>query len=385
MKFKILIFILSFISILYFNSFQTNQYYEQNNYSIHNTVYYTLESSFGFYKGTKDMSEIEEIIFSQTPPEYYDEVWNANELNTSHIKGYLQGNRVIIVGEYLYANPSCSYMFAAENSYGDPLWTNLKSIKGLQLLNTSQSENMKFMFAFTKLEEINGISEWDVSNVKNFSAMFQGHSHSGDIKIKKLDISNWNTSSAESMSHMFYGCSQMEYIPIERWDVSNVKNFSHMFADCYSLKELNLLQWKTNSAEIFDAFLNDCHSLVEIDVSNLNTSKCIQFSQMFESCINLQNIIGINNWDVSNASYYAFSETFHNCYNLQSLDLSNWKACPDNTARMFKNCYNLFYLDISNLDLSNENLICDEMYDNMPMQLNRQSSRFIPGISARLA
>ncbi len=49
------------------------------------------------------------------------------------------------------------------------------------------------------------------------------------------------------------------------------------------------------------------------------------------------------------------------------LDLSNWRAYPDNTARMFKNCYSLKYLDISGLDLTNENLICDEMYDGMPV------------------
>jgi hypothetical protein len=82
---------------------------------------------------------------------------------------------------------------------------------------------------------------------------------------------------------------------------------------------------------------------------------------MFEACINLEEIIGINNWDVSNASHYAFSETFHCCYKLKSLDLSNWIAIPDNTARMFKNCNSLVYLDISGLDLQGANTI--EMYD----------------------
>lgn len=366
MKYKILLFILSLFLIFQFNPFINSQDYflDQDN------TYYILDSSFGFYKGTKDMSEIEEIIFSSISPMEYDECWNANKLNTSHIQGYLCGNKVFIVGNSIYANPDSSYMFASENSYGDHLWFNLKSIQGLEFLSTSYVENMKFMFAFTKLEEINGISNWDVSNVKNFSAMFQGHNHIGDIKLKSLNIENWNTSSAESMSHMFYGCSQMEYIPIDNWDVSNVKIFSHMFADCFNLKKLNLSKWQTNSAETFDAFLNDCHSLTVIDVSYLNTSNCRQFSQMFESCFNLQEIIGINNWDVSNANYYAFTETFHNCYSLTTLDLSNWRAYPDNTARMFKNCYSLKYLDISGLDLTNKNLICDEMYDGMPVQLN---------------
>ena len=82
---------------------------------------------------------------------------------------------------------------------------------------------------------------------------------------------------------------------------------------------------------------------------------------MFESCHNLRQIVGINNWDVSSANHYAFSETFSCCYNLVSLDLSRWLAKPDNTARMFKNCKSLQYLDISSLDLSGANTF--EMYD----------------------
>ena len=350
------------INFSYYNSkdLQTSQPQLQSQFQIEN---YTLPDSFGFYKGSKDMSEIEKIVFTQCAPQTYDESWNADELNAGCIKGYLCENTVYIVGEHIFANSSCSYMFAGENSYGDHLWFNLKKIEGLELLDTSQAQNMKYMFAFSKMEEIHGISNWNVSNVKNFAAMFQGHDNSGDIQIKNLEISEWDTSSAENMSHMFYGCGQMEYISVDNWNVSNVKNFSHMFADCYQLKELNLIKWQTESAENFDAFLNDCHSLVSIDVSNLNTSKCTQFSQMFESCVNLQFIIGINNWDVSKASYCAFSETFHNCYSLKSLKLSNWLATPDNTARMFKNCYNLSYLDISGLDLSKiETSI--EMYDN---------------------
>ena len=83
---------------------------------------------------------------------------------------------------------------------------------------------------------------------------------------------------------------------------------------------------------------------------------------MFESCYNLQQIIGLNNWDVSNANYYAFSETFHRCYKLTSLNLNNWRATPDNTARMFKDCKSLIYLDISGLDLSQIKTDC-EMYE----------------------
>lgn len=324
---------------------------------------YTLLPSFGFYKGSKDMSLIESITFSREVPEDYDECWNADVTDSGEVKGYLTGNSVMVVGRQIYANERCSNMFAAHNSYGDPLWSSLKSIDGLELLDTSFTENMKMMFAFCRLTELHGIEDWDVSNVKNFAGMFQGHDNAGDVPLKYIDVSKWNTSSVENMSHVFYGCAQLEYIPIENWDVSNVKTFSHMFADCYSLKEIDFSNWKTSSVESFDAFLNDCRSLIEIDVGGLDTATCGQFSQMFEACTRLRQITGLNKWDVSCASHYAFSETFHGCYSLEELDLGGWVCSPDNTARMFKDCLKLTSIDLSGFDMS-VNCADQEMFLN---------------------
>ena len=324
---------------------------------------YTLIGAFGFYNGSKNMSEIESITFSRIKPTNYDECWNANIADTDDIKGYLIGNDVVVVGDYIYTNEMCSYMFAAKNGYGDQLWANLIEVNGLELLNTSYAEDMTMMFAFSRLTELNGIEQWDVSNVKTFAAMFQGNDHVGDIKLKYLDISGWDTSSAENMSHMFYGCAQMQYIPVENWDVSSVTTFSHMFADCHSLQSIDISRWDTSSATSFDAFFNDCHSLITVDVSGLETSSCAQFSQMFEACINLEQIVGLNMWDVSRASNYAFSETFYGCHKLKEIDISSWVATPDNTARMFKDCYSLKQLDISGFDMSN-NQHKDEMFIN---------------------
>lgn len=321
----------------------------------------TLIGSFGFYKGEYPMELIESIVFSYEHPTFYDEEWDASITGNGKIRGYRINNKVYIVGDLIFSSERCSYMFAAKNSYGDLLWANLQEIEGLSLLNVSGATNMRMMFAYTQVEDLKEIEDWDVSKVKNFTAMFQGNDNSGDVPIKYLPIQNWNTSSATSMAYMFYGCAQLKEIPIDNWDVSNVSDFSHMFADCYSVQALNFFNWNTKSAKNFDAFLNDCHSLVTVDVSSFDTSNCTQFSQMFESCYNLKQIIGLNNWNVSHANYYAFSETFHCCYSLVSLDLSKWQVRPDNTARMFKNCKSLQYLDISGLDLSGATTI--EMYD----------------------
>ena len=87
---------------------------------------------------------------------------------------------------------------------------------------------------------------------------------------------------------------------------------------------------------------------------------------MFEACTSLEEIIGIENWDVSNASYYAFSETFHCCYNLKSLNLTTWDtSSADNMARMFAKCKSLTTLDLSNFDISNVTTM-KEMFNQSP-------------------
>ena len=309
------------------------------------------------------MSDIKVISFSRVAPDNYDESWVASVADDGELMGYRLGNTVIIVGNIIYANPRCAYMFAGENSYGDPLWSSLEIINGLELLDTSLATNMKMMFAFTRVSKLPGIEGWDVSNVKTFAGMFQGHAYVGDVPLEYIDVSRWNTSAAENMSHVFYGCGQIKYIPIENWDVSNVTTFSHMFADCFNLERIDFSKWETMSVESFDGFLNDCHSLVHIDVSGLDTSTCKQFSQMFEKCINLEYIVGLESWDVSNASYYAFSEMFHCCYKLTEINIENWIATPDNTARMFKDCFRLKHINLSGFDMSN-NLHSEEMFTN---------------------
>ena len=339
---------------------------------------YMLRRSFGFYKGSMDMQHITKIIFTTEKPSAYDEKWYANLAQTSDIMGYRKGKTVYIVGKHIYANTYSGYMFARINAYDEELWANLQSVEGLQLLNMSHCTASPCMFYDQPWERIDGISRWDmsqstdirmmfagcinitsldignwdVSNVKKFNGLFSGHSWAGDMKLKYADVSKWDTSSGEDMGHIFYGCAQMKYIPLENWDVSKNKNFSHIFADCYALETLDMSKWDTSSVSNFDAMFNDCHSLTVLDVSMLDTSAGVQFSQMFEACYNLTTLIGINNWDVSNASRYAFEQMFHQCKSLKTLDISKWVASPDDCAWMFRGCISLQSVNMSNIDMS---------------------------------
>lgn len=348
-----------------------------------------LRRSFGFYRGSISMSQITKIVFTDKKPSLYDEKWYANLAETTDITGYRKGTVVYIVGDHLYTNDYAGYMFARLNAYDETLWGSLQNIEGLERLNLSHSTNVSCMFYEQPWDQIDGIQQWDMSNIRNmtmmfsgctnlttldigawnvsnvqkFNGLFQGHSWAGDMKLVYLPLENWNTSSATDMSHMFYGCAQLEYIPLQNWDVSNVTAFSHTFADCYKLNNLDFSKWDTHSVVNFDAFLNDCHSLITIDVSELDTENCQQFSQMFEACISLEEIIGIDKWDVSSASKAAFQQMFHCCYELKKLDVPHWIGTPDDIARMFAHCRKLEYVNISGLDLSQLTWVQEAFWD----------------------
>jgi len=83
--------------------------------------------------------------------------------------------------------------------------SNLKSITGLNFLNTSEVTYMGLMFGYC-------------SNLTN------------------LDLSSWNTAKVTEMSSMFLGCGSLETIYVlEGWTTAAVTKSTHMFYGCTSL------------------------------------------------------------------------------------------------------------------------------------------------------
>jgi surface protein len=67
---------------------------------------------------------------------------------------------------------------------------------------------------------------------------------------------------------------------------------------------------------------NDCMAFKTIDLTGWNTSNVIAFSQMFEGCEALEEIIGLETWDTSSGK--NFGEMFRYCHNLKELNLSSF-------------------------------------------------------------
>ncbi|WP_434978720.1 BspA family leucine-rich repeat surface protein [Daejeonia sp. YH14] len=98
------------------------------------------------------------------------------------------------------------------------------------------------------------------SNVKNFSRMFF---NAKIYFVSNIGFDNWNTSNAEDMSYMFSGSSLNETnvpLGITTWDVSNVNNMEGMFEN--SSHSYNLANWNlksvTNLNQMFDNSAFSC-------------------------------------------------------------------------------------------------------------------------------
>ena len=217
---------------------------------------------------------------------------------------------------------------------------------------TGNVEDMSNLFyGCHSLPEAN-VANWDTGKVKNFSSMFSCASdNSGSMLFTELAVENWNVSSAVKMDRMFYGCGRLTQMDLSKWDVSNVTTMYHMFCDCFNMVSYNFSGWNTASLVIMDGMFNDNDSLKVVDVSDFDTSKVQDFDQIFESCTELENIIGLELWDTSSGKEFAqvFVGTKLKELNLTGFNLSNAKYTDD----MFKNNSELTTIYVSdnwNLD-----------------------------------
>lgn len=266
---------------------------------------------------------------------------------------YESNSNVIITNEIdipIKANTSCLSMFSSLNNlqyiynlnYLDTtnctsmskMFQNCPSLveADVSSFNTNNITNISYMFERCyNLECVGNISNWDVSNVTNTSNLFASCYKLDDYG----DISNWNiTNKCKDMSFMFSNMSHTpnqsnssffpSYLDLSNWDVSNVTDMSSMFKNTFSLQTLNISGWNTSKLKKTD-------NMFEMNDLSLTS--------------NLQNIIGIEDLDVS--SLIQMSSMFAGCTNFDG-DLSLWQP-----IRIVKLDYAFF--DCSLLDLTQFN------------------------------
>ena len=259
---------------------------------------------------------------------------------------YIGGNGKIIAGE------SLAYAF-----YNG---SNIDSIAGLGMLDTSNTKNMSYMFAmfggqYSKSTLDLG-DNFDTSNVTDMSYMF--YECGGDSTGFTLDLGDkFNTSKVTDMSYMFYRCGYWsEALTLDlgvTFDTSNVTNMSFMFSECGVRSDkftLNLGgNFDTSNVTDMSHMFCNCGSGSEFTLDlgdKFNTINVTNMEGMFFGCGSKVFTLNLGDkFDTSNVT--NMSEMFRECgynSNVFTLDLGN-KFDTSKVKQMYRMFYRCGYRD----------------------------------------
>lgn len=312
------------------------------------------------------------IVDSYTPSITPTDSWDASVAQDGSIMCYVEGTALTIAGNgsgQIFTNEDASYMFAEFGS--------ATSINGLNVLDTSNTTDMSYMFYRSyNLAELN-ISTFNTSNVKTMEYMFGTDDKSNLMKlininfgdnfdtsktenflrmfrncanIKEINVSNWNLSSALITRQMFDKCKKLKTLDVSKWNLSSCKNFLAMFQGCEVIENINVTNWDVSSAEDLGYVFAKCYKLNGLDVSKWKTSLCKNLASTFQYCLSIDKL-DLSNWDVSSCE--DFSGMFNHCENIKEINITGWNTSNAKSLyAMFQQCNKLETVDVSVLDLS---------------------------------
>ena len=220
----------------------------------------------------------------------------------------------------------------------------LKTISGLEYLNTANVKYMSDMFEGCKNLSSLDLSKFNTEKVTDMRGMF-----SGCQKLSSLDLSKFNTEKVESMIDMFKNCSALSSLDLSKFNTEKVESMSSMFEDCQKLSSLDLSNFNTaNVMEMGNMFFN-CSALTSLDLSNFNTEKVEIMMGMFFSCSALTSL-DLSNFNTKKVRY--MNSMFNACSALTTIYAGDKFVTTkvENGSYMFKDCKNLKGFDSSKID-----------------------------------
>ena len=213
----------------------------------------------------------------------------------------------------------------------------------------------KLFMNLKNIENIIGLNKLNTCNVTTMLDMFRNCSN-----LKSVDLSMFNTEKVTTMCRMFALCTSIEKINISSFSTEEVTNMSGMFYNCGNLKQLDVNNFNTENVTTMGSMFANCSNLEKLDISNWKTTNVEDMSWMFAgedygnpaNTMNLKQIIGIENLDVSNVK--SMDRMFRHCHELTSLDLHKWNVSNVEIMRqMFNSCISLSKLNIENWNMGN--------------------------------
>ena len=190
----------------------------------------------------------------------------------------------------------------------------LKSIEGLEHLNTSQVTDMGCMFSGCESLTALDLTSFDTSNVASMSDIWDDVGMFSNCKsLTSLDLTSFDTSKVTDMRKMFSGCESLTSLDLSSFDTSVVWGMSSMFSGCASLTALDLSSFDTSKVRDMEGMFYDCSSLTSLDLSRFDTSKVTSMSSMFRGCESLTTIYCNSSWSAGHSD-----DMFSDCNSLRA-------------------------------------------------------------------
>ena len=234
--------------------------------------------------------------------------------------------------------------------------TKLKTITGLEYLNTENVTDMGYMFygcsALTSLD----VTHFNTEKVTDMGSMFYYCS-----KLTSLDVTKLNTENVKNMSYMFYNCSGLTSLNVTNFNTAKVTDMQLMFYRCSKLTSLDVTKFNTEMVTNMNSMFWDCSSLTSLDVTKFNTEKVTNMSYMFSGCSKLTslNVTNFNTAKVTN-----MSNMFWGCSSLTSLDVTKFNTEKVMImSNMFYNCSKLTSLDVTKFNTEKVMIMSNMFYN----------------------
>lgn len=165
------------------------------------------------------------------------------------------------------------------------------------------------------------IVEQGVKANQNANGLFAYLSNCKEIDVRELD-----TSRTEDMRYMFGSCENLMNLDLSSLNTSNARDMGYMFGYSENLKDLNITTFDTSKVTNMYGMFKGCANLTNLDVSSFNTSKVEQIAYMFDGCKKLESL-NLSNFNLGNLQNYLYSERmsgmFRDCSALKELNLGS--------------------------------------------------------------
>ena len=218
------------------------------------------------------------------------------------------------------------------------------------------------------------LSLFDSSEVTNMNYMF-GKCHF----IEEINLTDLDTSKVTNMSYLFNKCSTLKRIIFpDSFNTNNVEDMSLMFHNCFDLTEINFnSSFVTKKVKNMESMFSNCYKLKKLDLRNFETNELINISYMFENCVELKDIlIDSDKFKTDNVVYMG--KMFSNCSNLENVNISKFNYSKVKFMdHMFENCEKMKKIDLSKLEVLNDEINTNKIFDNLKEVSIKVSAKII--------